>query len=221
MSSRTVFAWTLVATVLASHAYAENKEDFTPLFNGKDLTGWKTYLNPKSKKTAEEIWQVKDGVIRCEGSEMGYLITEKEYGDYVLRLQWRWGERLAKNPNSGVFVHVSGPDKIWPKGFEAQLASGQAGDIWLVDNFQCKVDPARQDKRTPRHFFRTTQSNIEKPLGEWNQYEIICQGDTIKLIVNGQEVNSATDCEASKGKILLQSEGSEIFFRNIEIKSLK
>src|SRR5262245_11230667 len=183
---------------LAPAALAEDKDGFTPLFNGKDLTGWKTFLDPRKNADPEKIWTISDGVINCEGSVNGYLITDKEYEDYVLRVKWRWGKRLTKNPNSGVFVHVSGPDKIWPKAVEAQLASGQAGDIWLVDGFKCKIDPDRQDKRSARHYFRTTKETIEKPLGEWNQYEITCKGDTIKLVVNGHEVNTATECEASK-----------------------
>jgi hypothetical protein len=220
MFRRHLLACALFACLVPA-APAEEKEGFTKLFNGTDLTGWKTYLDPRKNADPAKIWTITDGVINCEGSVNGYLITEKDYSDYVLRLKWRWGKRLGKNPNSGVFVHVSGPDKIWPKGLEAQLASGQAGDIWLVGEFAAKIDPDRQDKRTPRHYFRTVREGVEKPLGEWNQYEITCKGNAVKLVVNGQELNTATDCEASTGKILLQSEGSEIEFKDIEIKSLK
>ena len=191
------------------------------LFNGKDLSGWRTYLPPDSKVTADKVWSVHDGLIDCQGMPFGYLLTEKDYGDYVLRLQWRWGKAPAKGGrNSGVFVHVSGPDKIWPKGVEAQLFAGHAGDFWLVDGFKLQVDPARQDKRTPRHYFRM-KGVSERPIGEWNQYEITCKGDTIKLVVNGKLANEGTKAEASSGKILLQSEGAQIFFRNIELKRLR
>jgi hypothetical protein len=61
---------------------------------------------------------------------------------------------------------------------------------------------------------------VEKPRGEWNQYEITCKGNTIRLAINGQLVNEGTDAELNRGKILLQSEGSEIHFRNIELKPL-
>src|SRR5438876_3153565 len=62
--------------------------------------------------------------------------------------------------------------------------------------------------------------DVEKPIGEWNQYEITCQGDTIKLVINGKLVNEGTNAELTKGKILLQSEGAEIHFRNVELKPL-
>jgi hypothetical protein len=211
---------TLALTVPAVPSSAQESAGFVKLFNGKDLTGWKTFLDPKSKATPGEIWSIKDGVIICQGNVNGYLITDKDYGDYVLRVQWRWGDKVTRGRNSGVFVHVLGPDKIWPKGIEAQLMSGRAGDFWLVDGFALKIDPARQDKKTPRHYFRM-KDDVEKPVGEWNQYEITCQGDKIKLVVNGQLVNEASGAEATKGKILLQSEGAEVHFRNVELKPLK
>jgi Domain of Unknown Function (DUF1080) len=215
---------------------ADPTAGFTLLFNGKDLAGWKTFLDPKAKDAdPNKVWTVEDGEIHCLGKPLCYLLTEKEYGDYVLRVQWRW----PKEPgNSGVFVHVSGPDKIWPKGVEAQLQSGQAGDFWLVDGFKLTVPEAkdRQDPRSPRHFLRIGESyqsagpqnrpvpvrkQFEKPAGEWNQYEITCEGDTIKLLVNGRHVNTGTHAEAARGHILLQSEGAPVQFRNVEIKSLK
>ncbi len=192
-----------------------------PLFNGKDLTGWRVYLDPRKKTEPEKIWSVKDGVIHCDGSVFGYLITEKEYGDYVLALQWRWGKKMVgKGRNSGVFVHVIGPDKIWPKAVEAQLMANHAGDFWLVDNFKLDVDPARQDKKTPRHYYRM-KDHVEKEIGEWNQYVITCKGDTVRLEINGQLVNEGKNAEVTRGKILLQSEGAEIEFRDIVLKHLK
>jgi hypothetical protein len=226
MTRRPLLAVALLTAVfaagLAVRAPAADDEGWIKLFNGKDLTGWKIYLDPKANADPNQIIQVKDGEIAVEGSVMGYLRTEKDYGDFVLRLQWRWGEKLPKRPNSGVFVWVTGDDKIWPKAVEAQLASGQAGDIWLVDGFKLQVDPSRQDKRNKRHYYRVkTDKPVEKPLGEWNQYEITCKGGTIKLVINGQEVNEGTDAEITSGHILLQSEGAPIYFRNVELKPIK
>jgi hypothetical protein len=227
MLRRAWFAVPLLAALTlftaACLGLAEQKEEgWIKLFNGKDFTGWKKVVDPKSNADPDKIWSIKDGVIVCEGSVNGYLITDKDYGDYTLRVQWRWGEKIApkRNRNSGVFVHVSGPDKIWPKGVEAQLMADHAGDFWLVDGFKLNVDPKRQDPKVPRHYLRL-KDNVEKPIGEWNQYEITCKDDTIKLVINGQLVNEGTGAEATKGKILLQSEGAEIHFRNIELKPLK
>ena len=113
----------------------------------------------------------------------------------------------------------AGESKIWPKGIEAQLASGSAGDFWLVGGAKLKVDSARQDPNVARHYYRI-KSKVEKPLGQWNRYEITCRGDTIRLVINGQEVNSGTECELTRGRILLQSEGAEIHFRDIVVEPL-
>lgn len=200
---------------------ADDKPAPIDLFNGKDLEGWRVFLSPddKSKAKPEEVFTVKDGVLECTGKPFGYIITKKEYSDYKLEVEWKWPEKAG---NSGVFVHVSGPDKIWPKGAEAQLWSGYAGDFWLVDGFKLTVDKTRQDPKSARHFYRMkTAKPVEKKVGDWNKYEITCKGDTISLVVNGVKVNEGTEAEASKGKILLQSEGAPVHFRNIKLTPLK
>jgi hypothetical protein len=190
------------------------------LFNGKNLNGWEVFLDPKKEAKAEDIFQVKDGIIHCDGSVNGYIITKKEYQDYVLKLEWRWGDKITRGRNSGVFVHVIGENKIWPKSIEAQLMADHAGDFWLVGDFKLKVDAKRQDPKVARHYYHL-KDGVEKPVGQWNQYEITCDKDTVKLVINGQLVNEGTDAESTKGRILLQSEGAEIEFRNIELKALK
>jgi len=191
------------------------------LFNGKDLTGWKVFITPadKGKTRPEDVWSVKDGVLMCAGKPNGYVITEKEYGDYVLEVEWRWPDKPG---NSGVLCHVSGKDMIWPKSFEAQLFATRAGDIWLVSGFKMDVDKSRQDPKQARHFFRVNKDEpVEKKTGEWNHYRITCKGDTVKVEVNGKFVNEGKNAELSKGKILLQSEGAPVHFRNIKLTPLK
>jgi hypothetical protein len=198
----------------------QQKEEWIPLFNGKDLSGWETFLDPRAKDVRpEDIFTVQDGVIVCDGRVNGYLLTEKEYANYVLKLQWRWGEKVHQSRNSGVFVHVVGENRIWPTGIEAQLMAGHAGDFWLVGDASLKVDPKRRDPRIARHYFRM-KNDAEKPIGEWNQYEIVCRGDSVRLIINGQLVNEGTEAKPNKGKILLQSEGAEIHFRDVKLRQL-
>ena len=212
----------LAALVLAAPAAAEDKGGTIKLFNGKDLSGWKMFVDPRSKVKPESVWSVKDGIIICKGQPLGYLLTEKEYGNYILKVQWRWTQDGDNDKrNSGVFLHVSGKDKIWPKGVEAQLYRDHAGDFWLVDGFKLSVDKGRQDPWNAGHFLRIKKSGVEKPIGEWNQYEITCKGNTIKLVVNDVFQNEGAHAESDKGKILLQSEGAEIHFRNIELTPIK
>src|SRR3989442_11809923 len=70
---------------------------WTPLFNGKDLTGWKVFLDPKKRDQVSEpdkIFAVKDGILVVRGDINGYVRTEQEFGDYVLKVQWRWGAKV-------------------------------------------------------------------------------------------------------------------------------
>lgn len=199
---------------------AEKDKNWIKLFNGKDLSGWTVFLDPRKKADPTKVFSVQDGILVCEGTPLGYLITDKEYENYILKVQWRWGKKVrGKVRNSGVFVHVVGPNKIWPKAVEAQLMAGHAGDFWLVDNFKLKVDSKRQDPKVARHYYRM-KDHVEKAIGEWNQYEITCQGGSIRLAINGQRVNEGTEAELRKGRILLQSEGAEIHFKEVALRRL-
>src|SRR6516165_2930932 len=163
MRGMAILATLFAALVLAVSIVAEDKDRETiKLFNVKDLTGWRIFVEPNSKVKPESVWSVKDGVIICKGKPLGYLITEKEYSNYKLKVQWRWApEGNNKDRNSGVFVHVSGEDKIWPKGVEAQLYRDHAGDFWLVDGFKLTVDKERQDPKNANHYLRMKTSGVE------------------------------------------------------------
>jgi hypothetical protein len=208
-----------LAALLVAPAQADDKKgESIKLFNGKNFEGWKFFVDPRAKDAKpDEAWSVQNETIVCKGKPAGYIITEREYENYLLELEWKWGEKPG---NSGVLLHASGPDKIWPKSAEAQLMSGNAGDIWLI-GFKMDVDKGRQDPKVDRHYFRIDRERkVEKPIGEWNKYEITCKGDTIRLVINGTFVNEGKNAELSKGKIVLQSEGAEIHFRNIRLTPL-
>ena len=79
------------------------------LFNGKDLTGWNAVLADEKAK-AEDVWSVKDGVLSCKGEPRGYIRTEKEFENYVLKLQWRFPAG-TKGGNSGVLLHTPRPGR--------------------------------------------------------------------------------------------------------------
>lgn len=205
-------------------------DGFTPLFNGEDFTGWKAFGRPTKDAPMKPIdpkesWSVTDGALKCTGKPTGYLVTEKEYANYVLRLKWRYPKDI-KAGNSGVLIHCQKDDTVWPVSVEAQLRSGRAGDLWLQTAAEVKltVDPARRDAadKTMRHVWRSPKDGeVEKAVGEWNDYEIICTGGDITVAVNGKVVNAGTGCNLTKGRIALQSEGTEIHFKDIAIKAPK
>jgi hypothetical protein len=211
----------MLAALLAmstSAAWAAEGEEVS-LFNGKDLAGWSGVLADPKAKTAD-VWSVADGVLICKGEPRGYLKTDREdFQDYVLTLQWRFPAG-SKGGNSGVLVHATTPGVIgiWPKSLEAQLNHLNAGDVWVIGT-TCEIENAAERVKGRRHLNLTDDS--ERPIGEWNDYEIVCEGDTLSIKVNGVLVNRVTKCSASKGAICLQSEGAEIHFRNIRVRGLK
>lgn len=186
------------------------------LFNGTDFSGWKLFL-PDADADPAKTWSIQDGVIQCHGTPAGYFRTEKIYSNYRLRLQWRF----AKKPgNSGVLLHVHEPDNVWPKSIEAQLNSGDAGDFWVIGGAEFKEHADGKNKRVNGRRTKKQEKSSEKPIGEWNQYEIVCKGDSIKVYVNGVLQNTASECSITEGYIGLQSEGVPIEFRNIMLEPL-
>jgi hypothetical protein len=194
--------------------------DYERLFNGKDLAGWTVYVDPKATHVPEKPWSVADGVLVCEGSAKGYLITEREYENYSLRLEWRWGEKTTRPGRySSVFVHVTGPDKMLPKGLDLTLGADAAGQFWLVGGCELQVDRRRQDPKSERHFF-AMMPHADAPIGQWNRAEIVCNQGSVRASINGHLVNEGKAASPEKGRILLLSEGAEILFRKIELKAL-
>jgi len=202
---------TMLATVGVAMAWGAGAAEpkFGPpvqLFNGKDLSGWAF-----SGDAVKAAWSVKDGVIHNAGRPGGYIRTEKDYTNFKLTLEFR---HLSKG-NGGVLLRVVGPDKVWPKSVEAQGMVGNVGDIFTIDQFPLKTDRARG-----RHTPKMHPSN-EKPMGEWNTYEITANRGTLELKVNGLVQNTGTEFEEVPGKIALQSEGAEMEFRNLVLTPIE
>ena len=191
-----VVASVAAPTLRAADAPKEGAAKAIELFNGKDLTGWK-HAGPGEFK-------VQDGTLVTSGG-MGLLWTEQEFSDFTLRLQFKVKE--SKN-NSGIFVRFSDPgNDPWvavKEGYEIQICDTEKGnETGSIYNFKRSTEVA------------------SKPAGEWNQYEITADGTKLTLKVNGLVQNEGTDFEAKPGKILLQSEGAEIEFQNIELTPIQ
>jgi hypothetical protein len=138
--------------------------------------------------------------------------TREVYSDYKLHVEWRWPSEAT---NSGVFVNGALPDTIWLKCIECQLQAGNAGDFVCMNGADMKE---RTDKT--RMSVKKMAASSEKPVGEWNIMEVICQGNTIEVFVNGVLQNKGTELSVSKGYICLQSEGKDVEFRNVFITKL-
>ena len=213
----------LAGTVLFPSATTaeDKKEGFTELFNGKDFTGWKFFLDPKAKDAdPTKTWSVKDAIIVCTGHPNGFFYSDKSFKDYVLEYDWQYKrpEGLTKDEtfrgNSGCLVHIQNPDQpavggVWPQCVEVQGMNLNHGMLYFLKTKGTqKYNKAAKDQAT-------------KPVGEWNTTEITCQADgTISAKINGSAVSTGKS-ELTEGRIGFQSEGAEIHFRNIRIKQMK
>lgn len=198
------------------------------LFNGKDLDGWRHVLVDETVP-ASSVWTVRDGVLVCTGTPLGYLYTDAEYTSFRLVVEWRWAPgaaaRLGDVPNNGVLMRVTPARQGIPPSYEAQLKSGDAGDVYAFWGRELDGDPARRREGKARPLvgdmigFKKLAA-AERPEGEWNRMEVTFDGPTMTVVVNGQKVNEVTGAEVRAGRIALQSEGGEIHFRKVDLLPL-
>ena len=209
-----------------------NAAEPVELFNGKDLSGWQPVLD-KTDADPAKTWSVKEGILHCTGEPRGYLRTEADdFRNYHLRVEWRWPEGTSDRANNGVLVHTTTPNAlgVWPRSLEVQLANGNAGDFWVIPGDDApnatkiavplKGVPGYEDRIAGRRHFNFTERS-EKPVGEWNTMEVVCRGDTVTVLVNGDVVNYAYNCNIESGAIALQSEGAPIEYRKVVLTPLE
>jgi hypothetical protein len=224
-------------------------EGFTSLFNGKDLTGWKV---PPGDN---DHWKVVNGVIdydaKSEAKGDKNLWTDKSYRDFILKLDWR----LKPEPGYKHRVPVILPSGDHKKGEDGKEETVEVEDrdsgiylrdktgkaqvnIWMWPIGSGEVYGYRMDKKQPPAVRAavTPKKKMDKPVGEWNTFEITLKGDRLWVKLNGEEVisNAQLPNIPMEGPIALQSHGawddkakqwrgppSLVQFRNISIKELK
>ncbi len=255
------------------------QEPFVPLFNGKDLAGWDTWLGRPHKLTdvpglpkneqgdylqpiglnrdPRSVFSVVevDGApaIRISGETYGGLITREEYEDYHLRLEFKWGTkrwppREQAVRDSGCCYHSIGPHDesygFWMKSFEFQIQEGDCGDFYslagvIADAEAVPVNPGdpKSDllyrKGAPTVVGTTRRiikdSHNEHASGAWNTIDLYCLGQTSVHVVNGRANMILTglrhkvegrEIPLTRGRIQLQSEAAEVFYRNIAIRRI-
>ncbi len=198
-----------------------------PLFNGKNLSGWYVFLEKRQKnEDPAKVFTVEDGLLHVSGKEFGYICTEKVYRNYHLTVEFKWGtNRYAPRENAkrdnGIMYHIprETEDRVWPVGIECQIQEGDVGDFWLVGGTTIEVDGKRNE---PGPWVRMPKKrDAEKPFGEWNRVEVISKDGICTHIVNGVTVAAGINPSVREGKILLQTEGAETFFRKVELEELK
>jgi 3-keto-disaccharide hydrolase len=258
----------------------QEQEPWTPLFNGRDLTSWETFLG-KPHKLIEVPGQLRnaqgeypniigldndpkgvfsvvtvDGrpAIRISGEIYGALTTREEYENYHLRFEFKWGEarwppREQAIRDSGCCYHCVGPHGasygFWMRSCEFQIQEGDCGDFYslagvIVDAEAVRKDPADPGSElifthgAPRIVGHTKRiikdADYERPRGEWNTMDLYCLGQTSAHSVNGKVNMTLTglrhmvdgrEAPLTRGRIQLQSEAAEVFYRNIAVRRIR
>lgn len=207
----------------------QDDDGFVPLFNGKDLTGWKA--DEESKKH----WTVKDGVLDYDGKGKD-LWTEQEFGDFVLKIEWRWTREPRKIQRPVILEDGSYEldenkkprtvevDDAGDSGIYLRGSSKSQVNIWCWPCGSGEVYGYRTDGKMPPEVRKavTPKKKADRPIGEWNQFIITMKGDRLTVVLNGEEVISSAQLPGvpARGRIALQNHGDPIQFRNIRIKEL-
>ena len=214
------FVASMAGSSMASGTSKKAEKGFKPLFDGKTLDGWKVFTESGEEVPLEKsAWSVKDGEIYCDGKHTDYWIVAPggKYGDMTLRFDFK----VTDHSNSGLFLKCPAYDLPAFKGYEIQIQSdyGQEPGVHVTGSIYDVLAPMR---------------NMSKPHGEWNEMEVTNKGTKVKVILNGFKVIDADLGQLTepigkfdfpyselpkKGYIGFQNHGSELWFRNVRIKT--
>jgi hypothetical protein len=222
-----VLATVGIVGMAGSPAGAQQRSERYRLFNGRNFDGWYTYINGDGKNNdPDKIFTIEDGgVIHVLGKKFGYLGTEKEYDNYRLSVDFKFGERKwpprQNDPrDAGILYHCVGADKVWMKSLEYQVQEHDCGDMWLTGG-EGGAPSLEVLGKTYVGGRVVKWADYERPTGEWNTAVIVAKGDTIQHWINGHVNLIGRNASLTRGKINLQSEGAEIYYRNVILEPLR
>ena len=227
-----------ISLLIAAGCASIDQGNVQHILNAKDgLSPFYSYLEGQgTDNDPDKVFTMRDGVLRISGQHFGYLATKNRYANYRLVAEFKWGEetwapRKLNARDSGILIHGNGRDQVWPKSIECQMIEGGTGDILVVSGAYLTVDGVTKGPAIAR-FDRPGRNpwqdvtgfrgphEIEKPHGQWNRIEVISDAGKVGITVNGHRTLVGTNAIPSEGRIMLQSEGAEVFFRRVDLYPL-
>lgn len=204
------------------------KTDFISLFDGKTTTGWHTY----GKSTIVSDWKIEDGTLHLspESSGGGDLVTDQEYDNFHLKLEWK----ISPNGNSGIIFYVHEDTLKYKNTYNT------GPEMQVLDNNGHPDAKIHKHRAGDLYDLVASKSEPVKPANEWNQVEIISNKGKLDFFLNGVNIVSTNLWDADwqkllegskfktmpgfgtykSGKIALQNHGDEVWYRNIKIQKL-
>jgi len=211
----------LAATLSFSASAQEKEEGFTSIFNGKDLTGWVYGKRGTGENKSGAGYAVENGAIYCTVKDGGNLYTEKEYGDFSLRFEFK----LTENANNGIGIRAPLEGDSAYVGMEIQVLddSGSQYKNLRPEQYHGSIYDCFACKR-----------GSQKPVGEWNEEEITAKGRQVTVKLNGTVIVDANLDDIKdpdklkkhpgllnkKGHIGFLGHGARVEFRNLRVKEL-
>lgn len=227
------------------NAGTRGQQGFLPLFNGRDLSGWKVPVGDNGH------WRVVDGVIdydaESEAKDEKSLWTEREFGNFVFKADWRIKSTPYVNPSvpiirwdgthkkdgDGKDIRIPVPDS--DSGILLRGSSKSQVNIWAWPIGSGEVYGYRTDSKMPPAVRAgvTPSKNADRDIGAWNTFEITMRGDRLTVVLNGETVitNAQLPDVPARGPIALQHHGAKkdgkwvsppalVQFRNISVREL-
>lgn len=182
--------------------------DTVYLFNGKNINTF-DFIMRNPKVNVEKLYKIRHNILIFNTHRVGYFRTKINFKHFELHTEWKWMTRDRKN-NSGVLVYMQKPDIVWPECIQINLKNQHAGDFIAMNG---AMFPEAKNK--PKGVVPKFKKSSERPVGKWNECNIICKGDSIMVYVNGVFQNKATHINLKNGYIGFQLEGHPVEFRNI------
>ena len=242
---RAILVFLFIVLISSSLTCMEDNDEWQQIFNGKDFTGW---LVPEGDNGH---WKIIDGVIDYDALSEARggkdLWTEKEYGDFVLRLEWKIKDTPFINPNVPI-VKPDGTHKLNSEGKEIRISVPDSDSgIYLRGTSKAQVNiwgwPVGSGEvygyRTDGSMSEEVRAGVtpsmmaDNNIGEWNNFEITMDGDRLTVVLNGHTVidNALLPGVPARGRLALQHHGnmvngvwtgppSLVQFRNISIREL-
>src|SRR5690242_8201681 len=218
---RITMAALLIAMSVASAQEQKVEEGYTSLFNGKDLTGWQYGKKGNGENKSGDGYKVEDGVIFCTVKDGGNLYTEKEYGDFSFKFEFK----LTDNANNGIGIRAPLEGDAAYVGMEIQVLDDSGSQY-------TKLRPEQYHGSIYDCF--ACDRGFQKPVGEWNEEEIMADGRHVRVILNSHVIVDAnlddiTDPAKLKkhpglanksGHIGFLGHGARVEFRNLRVKEL-
>jgi hypothetical protein len=184
-------------------------DSFTDLLSEDLSKFWKCYHSDNSVPV-DAVWKVvpdqetQELILICTGQRKGFLYTTSSWSDFDLTLEWKFP--ADTNGNSGILVFAQDEPRIWPTSMQVQLHQPKAGSV-------IPSGDARSDGTTDK-------TDLARPINCWNECRIISRGGKLTVEINGTSAGETTGITPSSGRIALQSEGSEVHFRRIRIRTV-